>query len=178
VKTSGSAGPERLPDVTPKPPFEVVVAEHGATVLRVCRAVLGPADADDAWSETFLAALKAYPQLPGDANVEAWLVTIAHRKAIDITRAAARRAVPVPDVPEPAMTQRTGGRDIDLADALAALPRRQREAIAYHYLAGLPYQNVAAITGGSTDAARRAAADGIARLRKTYPGAALPDGEN
>ena len=154
------------------------MAEHGATVLRVCRAVLGPADADDAWSETFLAALKAYPRLPGDANVEAWLVTIAHRKAIDITRAAARRAVPVADVPEPPNPQRAGGRDIDLAGALAALPRRQREAIAYHYLAGLPYQDVAAITGGSTDAARRAAADGIARLRKTYPGTALPDGEN
>jgi DNA-directed RNA polymerase specialized sigma24 family protein len=75
-------------------------------------------------------------------------------------------------------TQRAGGRDIELADALAALPRRQREAVAYHYVAGLPYQDVAAITGGSTDAARRAAADGIARLRKTYPGTALPDGEN
>ncbi len=178
MRTSRSAGPGRLPQVSPKPPFEVVVAEHGATVLRVCRAVLGPADADDAWSETFLAALKAYPRLPADANVEAWLVTIAHRKAIDVTRAAARRAVPVADVPEPSISQRAGGRDIDLADALAALPRRQREAIAYHYLAGLPYQDVAAITGGSTDAARRAAADGIARLRKTYPGAARADGEN
>jgi RNA polymerase sigma factor (sigma-70 family) len=178
VKTSSRpAGPGRLRHVTPKPPFEVVVAEHGATVLRVCRAVLGPADADDAWSETFLAALKAYPRLPGDANVEAWLVTIAHRKAIDVTRAAARRAVPVADVPEPGADGPADGRDIDLTDALAALPRRQREAIAYHYLAGLPYQDVAAITGGSTDAARRAAADGIARLRKTYPAAALPDGE-
>jgi RNA polymerase sigma factor (sigma-70 family) len=154
--------------VTTKPPFEAVVAEHGATVLRVCRAVLGPADADDAWSETFLAALAAYPRLPGDANVEAWLVTIAHRKAIDITRAA-RRAVPVADVPDRPAGQRADGRDLDLADALAALPRRQREAVAYHYLAGLPYADVAAVTGGSTDAARRAAADGIARLRKTYP---------
>jgi RNA polymerase sigma factor (sigma-70 family) len=181
--------------MTSKPPFEVVVAEHGATVLRVCRAVLGPADADDAWSETFLAALRAYPRLPGGANVEAWLVTIAHRKAIDITRAAGRRAVPVADVPEPPAGERPAapwpdaraadargadGRDLDLADALAALPRRQREAVAYHYLAGLPYADVAAVTGGSTDAARRAAADGIARLRKTYPGhrgAALPDGE-
>jgi len=164
--------------VAPRAPFEAVVAEHGATVLRVCRAVLGPADADDAWSETFLAALKAYPRLPGDANVEAWLVTIAHRKAIDITRAAARHAVPVADVPEPPPAGPADGRGLDLAGALAALPRRQREAIAYHYLAGLPYQDVAAITGGSTDAARRAAADGIARLRKTYPGAALPDGED
>jgi RNA polymerase sigma factor (sigma-70 family) len=154
--------------MTGKQPFELVVAEHGPTVLRVCRAVVGRADADDAWSETFLAALKAYPALPDDANVEAWLVTIAHRKAIDITRAAARRAVPVAEVPEEAAAQRADGRDIDLADALAALPRRQREAVAYHYLAGLPYAGVAAVTGGSEDAARRAAADGIATLRKTY----------
>ena len=49
---------------------------------------------------------------------------------------------------------------------------RQRQAVAYHYLAGLPYAEVAAIIGGSTDAARRAAADGIAAIRRTYPGAA------
>jgi DNA-directed RNA polymerase specialized sigma24 family protein len=48
--------------------------------------LLGPVDADDAWSETFLSALRAYPRLPADANVEAWLVTIAHRKAIDLIR--------------------------------------------------------------------------------------------
>jgi len=168
--------------VTGKQPFEAIVADHAATVLRVCRAVLGPADADDAWSETFLAALRAYPDLPGDANVEAWLVTIAHRKAIDVTRAAARRAVPVADVPEKPAAGRADGRDLDLADALAALPRRQREAVAYHYLAGLPYASVAAVTGGTADAARRAAADGIANLRKTYPGpepvgSARPEGE-
>jgi DNA-directed RNA polymerase specialized sigma24 family protein len=33
-----------------KLPFETVVERHGAMVLRVTRAVLGPADADDAWS--------------------------------------------------------------------------------------------------------------------------------
>src|SRR5947207_5591896 len=79
---------------TGEQPFESVVATYGATVLRVCRAVLDAHDADDAWSETFLSAMKAYPELPADANLEAWLVTIAHRKAIDITRARARRAVP------------------------------------------------------------------------------------
>ncbi len=41
--------------------------------------------------------------------------------------------------------------------------------MAYHYLAGLPYAQIAEITGGSTDAARRAAADGIKTLRATYP---------
>ena len=141
------------------------MAEFGPTVLRVVRAVLGPADADDAWSETFLAALRAYPQLPAGANVEAWLVTIAHRKAIDVTRSTARRAVPVADPPETAAG--TDLPDLDLAAALAALPPKQRRAVAYHYLTGLPYAEIAAILGGSADAARRAAADGIAALRRT-----------
>ena len=172
--------------MTGKPPFESVVSAHGRTVLRVCRAILGPADADDAWSETFLSALKAYPDLPADANVEAWLVTIAHRKAIDVTRAAARRAIPVAETPDtPAVSGVADGggpgapgagrglvADDDLADALTRLPAKQKQAVAYHYLAGLPYADVAAILGGTAEAARRAAADGVARLRRSYPGAA------
>jgi RNA polymerase sigma factor (sigma-70 family) len=148
-----------------------VVAAQGVTVYRVCRAILGPVDADDGWSETFVAALKAYPELPDGANIEAWLVRIAHRKAIDVTRARARRATPVAEVPERPSAQRADGRDLDLDAALATLPPRQRQAVAYHYLGGLPYREVAAVIGGSSDAARRSAADGIANLRKHYPGA-------
>jgi len=155
--------------VSAKEPFETVVATHGPVVLRVCRAVLGWADAEDAWSETFLAALRAYPELAADANVEAWLVRIAHNKAIDVTRAAARRAVPVADLPEHPSADGPGQRALDLYASLAVLPRKQREAVAYHYLAGLPYAEVAAITGGSAEAARKAASDGIARLRRAYP---------
>ncbi len=151
-----------------KQPFEAVVAAHGPTVLRVCRAVVGPADADDAWSETFLSALGAYPDLPDDANVEAWLVTIAHRKAIDVVRRAARQAVPVAEVPDRSTT--AGGRDLDLWAALAALPDKQRHVVAYHHLGGLPYDDVAALVGGTAAAARRAGSDGIAALRRTYPG--------
>jgi len=159
--------------VTGKQPFEQIVAAHGATVLRVCRAVLAPGDADDAWSETFLSAMAAYPGLPADANVEAWLVTIAHRKAIDVTRAAARRAVPVAEVPDavtaPAADRLGPGLGAELLAALASLTDRQRRAVAYHHLAGLPYAEVAAILGGTPDAVRRAAADGIATLRRAYP---------
>jgi RNA polymerase sigma factor (sigma-70 family) len=162
--------------VRPKQPFETVVAQHGATVLRVCRAVLGPVDADDAWSETFLSAMKAYPDLPADANVEAWLVTIAHRKAIDVTRAAARRAIPTGELPDEATTTAADGRDLDLTNALARLPAKQKQAVTYHYLAGLPYADVAAILGGSADAARRAASDGVATLRRTYSGATTEGG--
>jgi RNA polymerase sigma factor (sigma-70 family) len=166
--------------MTGKQPFEAIVSAHGGTVLRVCRAVLGAADADDAWSETFLSAMKAYPGLPATANVEAWLITIAHRKVIDVTRAAARRAIPVAEIPA-AVTGPAGrsGLDLDddLAQALAGLPAKQKQAIAYHYLAGLPYTEVAAVLGGSAEAARRAAADGIATLRRGYPGGTATNGE-
>ncbi len=150
-------------------PFEEVVTEHGRTVLRVCRAVLGPVDAEDAWSETFLAALRAYPRLRADSNVEAWLVTIAHRKALDHARAASRRPVATDVLPErPATARGHEGPEAGLWEALKALPLKQRQTIAYHYLAGMPYAQVAHIVGGSQDAARRAAADGIATLRKTF----------
>ncbi|MGH2459137.1 MAG: RNA polymerase sigma factor [Chloroflexota bacterium] len=159
-------------------PFEQIVVEHGPTVLRVCRAILGPVDAEDAWSETFLAALRAYPQIDRVANLEAWLVTIAHRKAIDLRRAQARAPITVAELPEqPATGGSPEAWDGDLWAALETLPRKQRAVVAYHYLADLPYAEVATIVGGTADAARRAAADGIARLRETYLGTAQPKGE-
>ena len=150
-------------------PFDRVVTEHGAVVLRVCRAVLGGhADAEDAWSETFLSALVAYPRLGPRADVRAWLVTIAHRKALDAIRARGRRALPVEDVPEGISDLGVpGSGDPDLWSAVAGLPERQRLTVAYRYLGGLPYAEVAAIVGGTPEAARRAASDGVASLRRT-----------
>jgi RNA polymerase sigma factor (sigma-70 family) len=147
-------------------PFERVVARHGPTVLRVCLAVLRRADAEDAWSETFLSALRAYPDLPEDANVEAWLVTIARRKSIDVVRRSAR-TTPVEALPDRVVEDALP--DLDLWDAVGALPHKQRHAVVYHHLAGLPYDEVAALIGGTPAAARRAGADGIAALRRTYP---------
>lgn len=47
--------------------------------------------------------------------------------------------------------------DGDLWQAVRALPEKQRQAVAYHYVAGLAYAEIAEMLGGSTDAARRAA---------------------
>lgn len=151
------------------PPFERVVAEHGATVLRVCRALLPLHEAEDAAAETLLAALAAYPRLRTDSDLRAWLVTIAHRKSVDALRSAQRRALPLASPPEP----RTAGpgpepRDDRLWAAVRALPDKQRRAVAYHYLGGLPYREIAGLLGSSEAAARRSAADGIGRLRKDY----------
>jgi DNA-directed RNA polymerase specialized sigma24 family protein len=180
-------------------PFEAIVAEHGQVVMRVCRGLLGPVEAEDAWSETFLAALRAYPSLRAGSNVRGWLVTIAHNKAVDQIRARLRVPVPVggeigevSEVREgfagvSAGSERqaadagpggsglggggpggSGPGDTELHRALAGLPPKQRGAVVYRYLADLPYSEVAALLDCSQAAARRNAADGIARLRRHY----------
>ncbi len=152
------------------PPFDNVVTEHGQVVLRVCRALLPAHDAEDAAADAFLAALEAYPRLRPDSDVKSWLVTIAHRKAVDIQRRQARHAIPVQDVPEqPSGSAEPALPDEPLWAAVRELPPKQRHAVAYHYVADLAYAEVAAIMGTSEAAARRSAADGIKALRHTYP---------
>ncbi|WP_369046435.1 RNA polymerase sigma factor [Sinomonas sp. P10A9] len=161
-----------------KQPFEKLVELHGAAVLRVCRAVVGPLDADDVWQETFISALRAYTELPADANIEAWLVTIAHRRSLDSVRAAARRAVPIESVPDresPLGIPDPPGDGV--WNHVARLPDKQRRVIAYRYLADLPFTEIAAIVGGTPAAARRSAADGIKKLR-ILTSEDLPEGDS
>jgi RNA polymerase sigma factor (sigma-70 family) len=152
-----------------KGPFEEIVAEHGPAVLRVCRALLGPDDAQDAWSETFLSALRAYPDLPPGSNVRGWLVSIAHRRAIDQIRKARRSPRPTGDLPEiPSTDTIPEPADDGLRTALGALAPKQRGAVVYRYLADLSYAEVGVLLDSNEAAARRSAADGIATLRTTY----------
>ncbi len=164
--------------MTLKEPFEQTVQRHGATVLRVCRAVLGPgADSEDAWSETFLAALRAWPDLDKNTNVQAWLVRVAQRKAIDITRTRARYAIPTDALPErPSPLGDLEAEHIGLWQAVAALPERQRSAVAYHYLGGFSHVETAELIGGSPDSVRRASADGIKRLKQNFFEGESPQG--
>ncbi|MEO9198294.1 MAG: RNA polymerase sigma factor [Antricoccus sp.] len=154
--------------MTALPPFSTVVDEYGTTVLRYCRALATWHDAEDAWSETFLSALKAYPELPHNANIEAWLITIARRKVIDQARTRGRLPIPIAEVPEqqPPQPQDRDG----LYEELGTLPDKQRLAVVYRHLGGLEYAEIAAILGNSQAAARRAVADGLNTLRKTYQG--------
>lgn len=150
-------------------PFERAVREHGGTVLWVCRAVLGVGpDADDVYSETLLSALQHWPELPEDANVEAWLVRVAQRKAVDVIRARAR-AVPTDNISDRRCALgNPGAGAAEVWDAVSALPERRRLAIAYHFLGGLPHAETAELIGGTAAAVRRAAADGIKTLRQRY----------
>src|SRR6476646_6930748 len=86
------------------PPFQRFLEEHRAAVWRFLVASVGPHEADDCFQETFISALRAYPRLRPGSNLRGWVLTIAHRKALDSHRARSRRALPVggPDALETA----------------------------------------------------------------------------
>jgi RNA polymerase sigma factor (sigma-70 family) len=152
------------------PPFQRFLDAHRDAVWRFLVRSVGRAEAEDCFQDTFIAALRAYPRLRADSNLRAWVLTIAHRKALDTHRSRTRRAVPVDDltvvdasVPMPVP------RDEALWDAVGDLPARQRSAVVLRYVADLPHRDIATAIGCSEDAARRSLHEGLAKLRKVVP---------
>lgn len=125
-------------------------------------------DAEDAAADALLAALEAYPRLRDDSDVKAWLVTIAHRKALDVLRRRARQAIPVAQVPEHGASTDLPLLDESLWSAVRGLSDKQRLAVVYRYVGDLTYADIAGLMGTSEAAARRNAADGIKALRRAY----------
>ena len=146
------------------PPFQALIDEHAGEVMAVLRGAVGRADADDCFQETFLAALRAYPKLNDAGNLRGWLITIAHRKAIDHHRARGRRPVPVAEVAEVWVTDPEPNDGI--WTAVGALPPKQRAAVTLRYASDLPHAEIAAALGCSPEAARRSLHEGLKRLRK------------
>ncbi len=147
------------------PPFQVLLDRHADDVLAVLRGAVGRGDADDCFQETFLAALRAYPRLRHGDNLRGWLLTIAHRKAVDHHRANGRRPIPVEEVPAEAAAEEPG-LESGVWAAVGALPPKQRAAVTLRYVADLPHAEIAAALGCSPEAARRSLHEGIKRLRK------------
>ena len=155
----------------PLPPFQRFLDEHREAVWRLLVSTVGPHDADDCFQETFIAALRAYPRLRRDSNLRAWVLTIAHRKALDAHRARKRRALPVaePEALDPLQAPTQPGRDDALWEAVGALPPRQRSAVVLRYVGDLPHRDIAAAIGCSEEAARRSLHEGLSKLRKAVP---------
>ena len=153
----------------PRRPFQSFLDEHRRPVLAFLRAMVGPADADDCFQETFMAALKSYETLDG-ANPRAWVMTIARNKAIDHFRATARRPLPRgDDLPEVAAPVRAEP-DPELWQAVAGLPDRQREAVGLRFAADLRYREIALAMETSEEAARRNVHEGLKKLRVEFAG--------
>jgi RNA polymerase sigma factor (sigma-70 family) len=150
----------------PQEPFQRFLDAHRDDVWRFLVASVGRDAADDCFQETFLAAMRAYPSMRPD-NPRAWVLTIAHRKALDHFRARRRRAVPVGDLPEaPAPDADLELRDDGVWERVHALPPKQRAAVLLRFAGDLSHHEVAAAMRTSEEAARRNAFEGLRTLRQ------------
>jgi RNA polymerase sigma factor (sigma-70 family) len=147
------------------PPFQRFLDAHRDEVWRFLVAAVGRDAADDCFQETFLAALRAYPRLREDSSPRAWVLTIAHRKALDAHRARRRAPRPSASIPDaPAAVSEDS--DPAIWRRVRDLPPRQRTVVFLRYAEDLPYREVARIVGSSEEAARQSARAGLATLRK------------
>jgi RNA polymerase sigma factor (sigma-70 family) len=154
------------------PPFQALLEDNRTAVYRLCVAAAGPGDADDCFQETWIAALRAYPKLRRADNLRAWLLRIAHNKAIDVHRARARAPVPVESVSEraalpPAAEPALDG-EPDIWAAVRSLPPKQRTAVFCRSVLGMPYGELAVLLESSEAAARRNVFEGLTRLREEW----------
>jgi RNA polymerase sigma factor (sigma-70 family) len=154
------------------PPFQRLIDAHGEDVWRMLVVSVGRHDAEDCYQETFISALRAYPRLRRDSNLRAWILTIAHRKALDVHRARARHAVPVAtidDVADRRHSHRSSPdptHDEGLWQAVSELPDRQRSAVVLRFVSDLAHKDIATAIGCSEEAARRSLHEGLKTLRK------------
>jgi RNA polymerase sigma factor (sigma-70 family) len=146
------------------PPFERFYEEHRDAILGHLARLLGRAAAEDAFQETFLRALRAYPKLRHGEHLRAWVFTIATRVAFDQRARDGRASNTV-------LLETEGAPDslpayTELEELTAELPPTERAAVVLRYGYDLDYDSIGAALGSSEDAARQAASSGVRRLRR------------
>jgi DNA-directed RNA polymerase specialized sigma24 family protein len=152
------------------PPFQSLLDAHDREVHRFLTAIVGPVDADDCYQDTWIAALKAYPDLRDASNLRGWLLTIAHNKAIDSVRSRGRAPLPTADSAlfDGAVQAAPGGGVGEIWELVRRLPEKQRMALTMRYVLDADYALIAATMGTREDAARRNVHEALKQLRAKY----------
>ena len=145
------------------PPFERFYEEHRGVVFGMLVKRLGHGRAEDAFQETFLRALRAYPKLRDGHNLRAWALTIAGNVATDEHRRG--KLWSGAEVPDMESVDEPPGYE-ELRELTAELPPKERAAVVLRYGYDLDYQRIGAVLGSSAEAARQAASSGVRRLRR------------
>jgi RNA polymerase sigma factor (sigma-70 family) len=152
--------------------FVDLVASHRREILAYLVRLLGhEQDAQDVCQDVLLRACRAFDRLPRDANARAWLYRIATNRALTALARRRRRrthqievdldglAAADSAVPERREQLRA------VARAIEHLPGRQRAALVQRRLQGLSYEEIAAILGGTAEAARANVYQAVRKLR-------------
>src|SRR6188768_1244755 len=141
----------------------------------ILRVLVDRSQSEEVLQEVFLEVWQSADRFaPNKGQGRSWVLTIAHRRAVDRVRSA--QASTDRDV-------RAGFRDMDVAhdgvaeevelriegqrvsEALATLPDPQREAITLAYFGGYSQSEIAALVGAPLGTIKTRMRDGLSRLR-------------
>ncbi|MBA3427589.1 MAG: sigma-70 family RNA polymerase sigma factor, partial [Actinobacteria bacterium] len=129
--------------------------------------------AEDAVQEAFLGLWRtAGSFVPERAKASTWLLTLVHRRAVDLVRREQRRrSDPLEDAPEPTTDSAEDDAWLRLErervqGALAQLPDQQREAIELAYYGGFTQSELADRLGQPLGTIKSRMFSGLARLRE------------
>ena len=129
--------------------------------------------AEDAVQEAFLGLWRSAGSfIPERAKASTWILTLVHRRAVDLVRREQRRrAEPIEGVPEPAVgsAEEAAWLRLDrerVQDALAQLPDQQREAIELAYYGGFSQSELSEKLGVPLGTIKSRMFAGLARLRE------------
>ena len=130
--------------------FRLIVERYQSMVYSVAYNLLGAhVDAEDAAQEVFLRCYRSLRQYRSEASFSTWLFRLALTTSLDYQRRERRRPEPaeLPDVADGAPGLGEGVDARTLVDALAELPDDYRTPTVLRDVYGLPYQEIADLTG-------------------------------
>lgn len=139
------------------------------------RVLVDPSQSEEVLQEVFLEIWQSASRFaPNKGQGRSWVLTIAHRRAVDRVRASQASAdrdarvglrdldVAYDGVAETVELKIEGGR---VSEALAGLPEAQREAIVLAYYGGYSQTEIAALVGAPLGTVKTRMRDGLSRLR-------------
>jgi RNA polymerase sigma factor (sigma-70 family) len=138
-------------------------------VRHVTWRILGDeAAAEDAAAEAFIRALTRWSKVRDLPHRDAWIMRVATNVALDglRKRRREREAATEHDAGEARLDATDSALRLDVAKALAALPKRQREVVVLRHVVGLSEADAARVLGVSVNSAKTHAARGLAALRQ------------